>query len=218
MIHGVIFDFDGTLVDSNAIKRACFFEVARHLPGSDGLLNEILADPEAGDRYAVFEQFVSRHPTAGRGSADAKGLASRYTALCETRIVQAPEIAGASEVIGTLKKAGLYLAISSATPQTTLLRIVAARGMSDFFEEVLGTPEDKRSHIEQVLHHTGRTPSNIVYVGDSEMDQQAALTTDCHFIGLGTTMERFRSRPQHLVSDLPDILPILERMGVAQLQ
>lgn len=218
MLRGVIFDFDGTLVDSNTIKYDCFFEVARALPGSGDLLNEILANPDAGDRYAVFEQLFLRHPFAKGTDVNAAELATRYTELCEARVACAPEIAGARGVLNTLRKAGLHLAISSATPQKTLQQIVAARGLSEFFDDVLGTPEEKTSHINQVMQHTGTEPKELVYVGDSEIDQQTALAKGCHFIGIGANTERFVSRPHHLVSELPQILPILEKIGAARLE
>ena len=46
MIKFVVFDFDGTLVESNEIKRQTFFEVTDYLPGAKPLMDEVLSDPE----------------------------------------------------------------------------------------------------------------------------------------------------------------------------
>lgn len=217
MLRGVVFDFDGTLVNSNAIKRDCFFETIRYLSGSDEVINSVLKDPHVGDRHAVFRQFSTRCSSAHGHRVDDDDLTNRYTQMCEARIARAPEMTGAHDVLSTIKKTGVHLAISSATPQVTLRQIVEARDLSCFFAHVLGTPDNKVTHVSRIIHDTGMKPLEIVYVGDSEMDQQAARTAGCHFIGIGSTTERFQSLPHHLASTLKDLPAILKRIDTGTL-
>lgn len=209
MIQGAIFDFDGTLVDSNAIKQACFFEVARHLPDAGRHLSNILSDPDAGDRYAVFRKLEEHYADRSDHQANADILAEQYTHLCELRVSQAPQISGAQGLLETLLKSGLHLAISSATPQPTLQRIVATRGMSRYFSDILGSPEEKTAHIDHVRKRLNVDTSNLVYIGDSEIDQQSAHMRGCAFIGVGKNADRFHTVPDHMVEDLMEVPSVL---------
>jgi len=57
-IRSVVFDFDGTLVDSNAIKRQMFFETTSSLGNISDIVEQILKK-ESGDRNVVFREIVS---------------------------------------------------------------------------------------------------------------------------------------------------------------
>lgn len=209
MIRGAIFDFDGTLVDSNAIKQDCFFEVAQHLPGARKHLIDILSDPGAGDRYAVFAKLAEHYADHPDHKADAGILAEQYTQSCELRVTHAPAINGAQSLLDTLHKSGLHLAISSATPQPTLQRIVTARGMAEYFSDILGKPDEKTAHIDHVRGQLDVDASKLVYIGDSEIDQQSARARGCRFIGVGKDTDRFEATPKYMVEDLTEVLSVL---------
>ena len=60
MIRCVVFDFDGTLVDSNAIKRAAFFEAVHTVDPNGAYMEKVLQAPKPGDRFEVMgEQHVT---------------------------------------------------------------------------------------------------------------------------------------------------------------
>ena len=58
MVKCVVFDFDGTLVGSNEIKRRTFYEVTKNLVDADILLDKILSSPDSGDRYDIFDTLI----------------------------------------------------------------------------------------------------------------------------------------------------------------
>jgi phosphoglycolate phosphatase len=208
VIRCIIFDFDGTLVHSNDIKRQSFFDVTRHLSGSKMLLEKKLADPDAGDRFSIF-RYLSEHLKENDGSScDAIELVDRYTALCEEKIVQAPEVNGATDMLAKFSRNGLKLAVSSATPEDALKKLISLRGLDSFFSVTLGAPASKEKHIEEISNNWQLDPTEMLYVGDSEVDKMAALNTGCHFIGVGKNHSRFNERPEKLIEDLRD-LPML---------
>ena len=111
MIRCVVFDFDGTLVHSNRIKRDAFLEVAGAFPDGAALMERVLREAAGRDRYWVFGRFVQSLPHP----ADEAELAARYTRVCQERIAAAPEVAGAGSALTQLRREGKRLFLSSAT-------------------------------------------------------------------------------------------------------
>ena len=50
----IVFDFDGTLVNSNSIKRDTFFEIAAQVSDSEHIMEEVLHRSAGKDRYWIF--------------------------------------------------------------------------------------------------------------------------------------------------------------------
>ena len=64
-IRCVAFDFDGTLVDSNAVKRSAYFEVARCEDPGGRLVSAVLAERPHADRHEVLRVVAQRAAEAG---------------------------------------------------------------------------------------------------------------------------------------------------------
>jgi phosphoglycolate phosphatase-like HAD superfamily hydrolase len=92
MIKCVVFDFDGTLVDSNEIKRESFFEIARAWDSTGEVVAAVFERWPAADRYEktrrIAEALVDRELLPADSSLEnwAARLADDYTARCEAAI------------------------------------------------------------------------------------------------------------------------------------
>ena len=210
MIRGVIFDFDGTLVDSNDIKRKSFYSVTEDIAGAGNLLDKILSTPESGDRYDIFETLSKELKLVNNIIVDPSKLSNLYTELCEYEVSRAPEIEGVSKTVNELKKTGVKLFISSATPENTLKRIIEMRKWNEMFDMVLGSPDSKIDHVAKILKDNNLTVSDIIYVGDSEVDKNTALKIGCKFIGIGNNSKRFSIKPSVLLNTLENFTTKLD--------
>ena len=113
MIRCVVFDFDGTLVDSNAIKRDSFLAVVEDLPGGIEVMNRILRRSGDATRCQIFDRFVADIGVDERlRSIRSAEMVQAYTARCFTKICQANEIPGARAALESLYGMGLRLLIS----------------------------------------------------------------------------------------------------------
>ena len=180
----IVFDFDGTLVDSAPIKTDAFTELYRQF--GDDIATEVRQRHLAAEGVSRFIKFREWHrDLLGQDCDDevAATLSAGFDQLVEERIVAAPEIPGASEALEQLSER-LPLYIASATPEESLRRIVDERGMSGFFTGVHGIPTTKVDVIEMVAATHRCEPSEVLMVGDAESDRQAAEQAEARFIGV----------------------------------
>jgi len=206
MIRCIVFDFDGTLVESNKIKRRVFYEVTKDLVGADSALDKILSSPNSGDRYNIFNLLITELKLVREVFVSSLQLADSYTRICEYEISRAPEIKGAIKTIKDLKGLGVKVFISSATPESTLKKIIDMRGWKEIIDKSFGSPDGKVEHMRAILLENKLSISEVIYVGDSEIDKSTALLIGCKFIGIGKDWSRFSSKPPVLLSTLENFI------------
>jgi len=213
-IRCVAFDFDGTLVDSNAVKRSAYFEVARREDPGGRLVSAVLAERPQADRHEVLRVVAQRAAEAGgvldprRVEEAAARLIEAYTALVEAGQARRPERPGATPALLALG-ATHSLYINSATPGDSLRRALARRGWLGRFKGVLGRPLDKIANLRLVLAREEASPAEVAMVGDQQGDLDAARAVGCAFVAVASDGNDF-SEPVALVSDLGALPAMLE--------
>jgi len=181
VIQGVVFDFDGTLVDSNRLKRDGYAAAVADDPMGAQIMAQALARTR-GDRYAVFADYVALR---GRSDLSASVLAQRYTASVDAAVAQAREMQGAMRLLERLRSAGRTSFVSSATPADSLARIVAARGWAHFFAALYGAPARKSDTLRALMAEHGWRAEEVAVVGDGADDRDAADAVGCRFFPVG---------------------------------
>jgi phosphoglycolate phosphatase len=202
MIRCVVFDFDGTVVLSNHIKREGFFEAVSGFPGGRSHMSAILSNPP-GDRYAIFDRF------AAITCASSTNLAEIYTNWCEERILRCPERHGMGKLIPTLRAKGINIYLNSSTPETPLCSIISRRYGLSFFDGIYGGPCEKAENLRMILSREGIRPTELVVIGDGTDDWDAANRIGCYFIGVPDGSLASANCEGILVSNIDDIWPLI---------
>ena len=195
MIRCAVFDFDGTLVLSNAIKRDGFFAVAAGYPDGAAAMNRLLANPP-GDRFAIMAAFAALH------GANAGELAEQYGAWCEARILAYPERAGATACLMDLRQRGISPWINSATPEAPLRAVVARRYPTGTFAGVLGGHGRKADNLRAILAAENIAATEMLMIGDGVDDRDGARAVGCAFVGLTDGSLAAAPAPGPLLTDL----------------
>jgi phosphoglycolate phosphatase-like HAD superfamily hydrolase len=199
MIRRIVFDFDGTLVDSNALKRAAYDRVVASDPDGAALMAKALA-LGPGDRHVVFRRYAALQP--GECGADAAALAQRYTDIVDAAVADAPAMPGAATMLQNLAAAGIDAHVSSATPLASLAWIVARRGWDGYFRSLHGRPASKEETLAGLIAAHGTAPNEIAVVGDGDDDSASAAAIGCAFYPVGAAKAARTYR-------LDELLPLL---------
>ncbi len=209
MMSCVVFDFDGTLVDSNHIKRQTFYDIVRPYDPEGASVTQVLQQFSEKDRYGIFEEVIGilANQDTLPSDSDPKILkaqfAQSYTVQCERAIAECEEVPGASQALDWLVSQSIPLFINSRTPTNTLQNLLSARKLSHFFQGVYGAPSSKTQNLRLIQTVGGWNFQDMIFVGDSEDDQEAAQEVGCQFIGVVLPQQRrFTSRPNIRVNDL----------------
>ena len=121
-INTVVFDFDGVLLQSNAIKRDVYFQVFETVPRAATVVTKCLLEYPDFNRVELIGRVLS---DLGPEQCASFGLCldacvQRYTEMCEDLTSKCAEVAGAGLAIRSLSEY-LALYINSATVEVKYL-------------------------------------------------------------------------------------------------
>ena len=178
----IALDFDGTLVESNNIKDRAFETIFCKWPEhTETIMRWHLTHDsiERGEKFRYFVEEVLALP--GQNDLIEK-LSSRFGQLTKEAIIECPYVKGAYEFLEYIRnRVSVYLV--SATPQLDLDQIIKARGLGGYFKDVYGAPVQKDESLKNIILLEKVSVDEILFVGDSPEDQQAARSLGIHFIG-----------------------------------
>ena len=202
----IILDFDGVLVESNAIKdkafEALFALYPEHLPA--------ILDYHRSHAVIRFKKFrhiyehILKRPYTPRIEA---ALNTSFSDFCVEAVIQSPEVKGARGFLEYFHgRIPLYLV--SINPAEDLARILKARSLAGFFKKVYTTEGSKTGAIHDILRSENMRASQTVFIGDSSGDYQSARQAGVFFIGRQAQQD-FKANDFPLFNNMSEILDFL---------
>ena len=220
MIKCVSFDFDGTLVDSNGIKKEAFFEITLPWDASGHVVAEVYDRWPLADRYEktrkIAEGLINRKLLPENSSVESWGarLANDYTAQVESSIISGEEMPGASQALSELSEMGMLLFVNSATPIGPLRRLLELLHWEHYFRAVYGAEASKADNLRSIALKSDVAMHEIVHVGDQPDDLRGAELCNSHFIAMvaGNVDPKIR-KARFLVEDLQELPALINRIS-----
>ena len=179
----IVFDWDGTLMDSEArivtcIQRAAL-DVRLPVPSQAAASNII--------GLGLLEAVQRLFPTVDDREVDRLAEAYRTHWLGDA-VEPAVMFAGARQLIEGLHGAGHLLAVATGKSRRGLDKALADSGLGDWFhatrcaDETFSKPHPQM--LEEILCDLDTSPQAAVVVGDTEYDMQMAASAGVDAIGM----------------------------------
>ena len=177
----VLFDLDGTVIDSGAIILASMRHAAETVVGGEWSDQELM---KAVGGPGLEAQMVALDPRR------VDELVRVYRAHNEPLHDTLECCPGMEDVLATLEERGHRLGIVTAKRRLTVELAFARVPIEHLFETVVGGDEttEHKPHpapLLLALERMGAAPEDAAYVGDSPFDMQAAKAGGLHAIGVG---------------------------------
>jgi HAD superfamily hydrolase (TIGR01509 family) len=207
-IEGVLFDFDGTLVDSRkeVLQTFCQFAATHGVTATEAVIAPF-------DGLTTYE-IVERAKADWSIPLSLSELTENYFALLEAIYAQVPESTGASLTLAALASAKRRLGLVTSAPEELVEPVLRRFGWSDLFHcrvygarGVCGKP-DPALYVA-ALSKFGIKPTNILAVEDSVAGVRSARAAGVGVaaIGYASAESRLRDAGAHLVvEDLPSLV------------
>ncbi|KIP51504.1 HAD family hydrolase [Leucobacter komagatae] len=215
MKTAVIFDLDGTLVDSSPDIAAALNKAFAPWGVSELTAPEVLGMLGGGPRALIAQAL-----TAIDGPLDDESLdeaLARYSA----EYLAAPSaktefFADAAKVIPKLAARGLKLGICTNKRTELADLLLEHLGVRAYFSALVGVdraayPKPHPMHLEQTMAELDVTPEECVYVGDTAIDQSTARAAGVRYthVAWGHEIEGNDTR----LECFEDLMPIVEPPG-----
>jgi len=217
LIRGIIFDFDGTLIDSyEAIT-----ESLNHVRSAFALPGYAVEQVRPMVGHGL-EKLIAEAIGPERVDEGVRLFRQSYAQLCERKTSILPQV---KQTLDALDGRGYQMAIASNKPSYFARDILKALEMEHLFVEVLGPndverPKPDPEMLETIIMRIGLSPEETVYVGDMPLDvevgRRAGVAVYAVPTGSASRDDLLQARPDRLLHRFGDLLAILPALTGAR--
>jgi len=209
-INCVIFDLDGTLVDTLELHMQAFQELFNleklEIPYEE--IAENMGRTPKDTLLSLLPQLANDHQTLEQ-------LAAKKEQILAKLITKVKKMVGAEAILSLLKKQNLTLCLASSTPIFNVKKILAKANLGQYFD-VIVTGEDitiGKPHPEVFLIAAQKgscSSEHCLVIGDSPHDIKAAKNAGMKIIAIATgkhsKMELEQEQPDYLFPSIEMLL------------
>ncbi|MDR0466459.1 MAG: HAD-IA family hydrolase [Deltaproteobacteria bacterium] len=185
----IVFDCDGVILDSLAVKTRAFVRLAEPF-GAEAVDRLVMYHKEHGgvSRYKKFEWLYREVLGREITQEELAALGRQFAELALEEVCRCDLIPGVEDVLR--RRQGLTpMYVCSGTPHEELNVILRRRGLHVFFAGIYGTPPAKSELLRTIVGQAGADPASAVMVGDSVTDLDAAKAVGTRFYGCGAELK-----------------------------
>ena len=208
MTEAVIFDVDGTLLDTADWILEAYLYVAesRNTPVSrQVVLHEMSIGNTLKDTYAALFP-----------GADFAALREKHREFQDARMDLVRPFPGVLETLGKIRESGIKLITMTNRIRSSSIKTMEHTGIKDYFDflccadDVLSTKPDPE-HVYAALRPFSIEPKDAFVVGDSSSDIEAGQRAGARTIAVshGVHADVESLNPDHVIHKIEDILPIV---------
>lgn len=168
----VVFDLDGTLVDTMTSAPRAYADTIRFLGGPAVSPDEVVAAWHIGATPAVLAHFLTR-------PASLDDIECFYGHF-EAAVATVQPFPGVVEMLDTLDREGYRLGVFTSATRRAATLMLAIAGLDAYFPTVVcgdevSEPKPRPQGLQRASEHLGVEVAATAYVGDAEVDIRCAV-------------------------------------------
>ena len=207
----IIFDFDGTLADTQRGILATAQEVLRRMglpPADETAMAATIGLP-------LIENFTRG---VGMPLEEAQRAVAIYREIFEEVAVPVIDLfPGVKETLRTLAERGVPMAVASSRGQHSLEMLMQKTGLAEFIPldhlfgvETAARPKPAPDMVYVILGRLGAKPEETLVVGDTTFDLEMGRNAGCYTCGVSygnqTAEQLATAAPNYIIDDLRKLL------------
>ena len=209
-IDTVLFDLDGTLIDTNELIISSFLHTLEHFYPGSYLRDDVL--PFIGP--SLQETFEKLNPERFEDMIE---MYRDYNKSNHDLLVK--EFEGVNETVETLQKKGYKLGIVTTKRSDVVEMGLKLTGLDQYFNVVVALddvakPKPDPEPVNMALRLLDSAPERAIMVGDNHHDilagKNAGTATAAVEWSLKGREYLASYKPDYILSKMPDLIPILE--------
>lgn len=200
-VDAVIFDMDGTLLDSSRTVPSAYAAAIHELCGRRVTDAEVIAEYGSGPACALLGRFIGRQATDSDVDCWLRHL--------DARLTQTVTYPGVGDAIERLASGGVHLAVFTGATTRAAERQLAHGGLRSRFGAVVGSDEvaavkPAPDGLYRACELLDVAPSRTAYVGDAINDLRCARAAGAVPVAAAWGHLYEHDREPHLVAHSPD--------------
>lgn len=184
MLRGVLFDIDGTLVDSNEAHAQSWVDTL-HEAGYEvpfDVLWPMIG--MGGDKLLPAATGIEIDSDLGKALGD-----RRWEIFQRDYLLNLRPTPGARDLVQRMKDDGLELIVASSASGEELGALMEAAQVADLFEKTTSSSDAEESKpdpdiVQAAVKKSGMKPDELIMLGDTPYDVQAAIGAHVNLVGL----------------------------------
>ncbi len=184
MLRGVIFDIDGTLVDSNEAHARSWVDTL-HEAGYDVPFDVIWPMiGMGGDKLLPSATGIESDSRLGKDLSK-----RRWEIFQRDYLPRLKPMPGARELVARMREDDLAIIVASSAGGSELGALMEAADVADLMEETTSASDAEESKpdpdiVQAAVRKSGLEPDELIMLGDTPYDVQAAIGANVKLVGL----------------------------------
>ncbi|WP_426450587.1 pyrophosphatase PpaX [Paenibacillus sp. S-38] len=210
MIQTVLFDLDGTILDTNELIIQSFLHTFEGVTAEPLTRSHII--PNMGRPLVEQMVFFS-------GREEVEDLVAKYRHFNLTRhdelVTEFPKV---RETLAKLHAAGIRMGVVTSKIRKTTEMGLKLTGIYDYFGSIVTVEDVEKAKpdpegIRKALQELGADPATALMVGDSHYDIEAAHNAGLPSVGVAWSLKGLEYlqgySPTHIIHDIEELLGII---------